>query len=292
MSKTITICGWCRASGDQEKGVVLRFCSECKNAAYCSAACQKKHWKEHKPACVERRGRKLIRAIAEGDLAKVKRIVKKSRWAVNARVDYITKDYQFCFRWTALHECVYCENLDIFKFLLENGADIQMTDFYGASVLAEATREGSLQMIEILIENGADVNHRGFKGNVPLMVAVERNHLSAVQALLSAGADPNMLDVDGWSPILLAASKGFDDIVSALLDAGADHKLGHDFDGRSALENVEVRISTNYLTVLKGETDQEGMARYGRTRALLVLAQSNAYRKSEVALQKGRKESV
>ena len=40
------VCTGCGAAGDG-----LKKCSGCKEAVYCSATCQKKHWAEHKAAC-------------------------------------------------------------------------------------------------------------------------------------------------------------------------------------------------------------------------------------------------
>jgi len=36
----------------QKSGIKLRACSKCHAAQYCSTACQRAHWKQHKPACV------------------------------------------------------------------------------------------------------------------------------------------------------------------------------------------------------------------------------------------------
>jgi hypothetical protein len=40
-------CGAAKASG----GAKLRRCAGCRAVRYCSAACQKAHWREHRAAC-------------------------------------------------------------------------------------------------------------------------------------------------------------------------------------------------------------------------------------------------
>jgi ankyrin repeat protein len=36
----------------QKSGIKLRACSKCHDAQYCSTACQRVHWRAHKPACI------------------------------------------------------------------------------------------------------------------------------------------------------------------------------------------------------------------------------------------------
>ena len=36
----------------QKSGIKLRECSKCHAAQYCSTACQRAHWRAHKPACI------------------------------------------------------------------------------------------------------------------------------------------------------------------------------------------------------------------------------------------------
>ncbi len=46
--------------------VVLYACGGCREAVYCSKACQKKAWRDHKPACtVAKDARELLNAFAE-----------------------------------------------------------------------------------------------------------------------------------------------------------------------------------------------------------------------------------
>jgi hypothetical protein len=36
----------------QKTGIKLRACSKCHAAQYCSTACQRAHWRAHKPSCI------------------------------------------------------------------------------------------------------------------------------------------------------------------------------------------------------------------------------------------------
>jgi hypothetical protein len=36
-------------------GTDVFYCSRCKNVSYCSKACQKNHWQEHKAECVKQK---------------------------------------------------------------------------------------------------------------------------------------------------------------------------------------------------------------------------------------------
>jgi hypothetical protein len=45
------MCANCFLSEDDMEGVTLKRCANCKTTKYCSRACQKAHWKEHRDQC-------------------------------------------------------------------------------------------------------------------------------------------------------------------------------------------------------------------------------------------------
>jgi uncharacterized Fe-S cluster-containing MiaB family protein len=54
-SQTSTTCAACGyASGTS--GAALKKCSRCKSVKYCSEACQRTHWRVHKPSCAAAAG--------------------------------------------------------------------------------------------------------------------------------------------------------------------------------------------------------------------------------------------
>lgn len=44
------------------------------------------------------------------------------------------------------------------KFLIENGAGVDIPDFYGRTALMHASRSGHLDIVKVLLKNGADID--------------------------------------------------------------------------------------------------------------------------------------
>ena len=62
---------------------------------------------------------------------------------------------------------------DAVKLLLENGADVGLTDTTKSSALHAAAGYGRLKMVRMLLEAKADVNGRDAGGSTPMHVAAQ-----------------------------------------------------------------------------------------------------------------------
>jgi hypothetical protein len=67
--------------------------------------------------------------------------------------------------------------MEVIKCLLENGADINVRDKYGKTVLHHAVEDlyrkyNTLTLIEYLLQSGADINTQDEDGFTPFMIAV------------------------------------------------------------------------------------------------------------------------
>ena len=82
----------------------------------------------------------------------------------------------------------------------------------------EAAIHGDLEVVKYLVAKGADVNamHRG--GLTPLMTAATRGRLDVVKFLVDKGADVNARGNDGETPLTLATKQ---DVVEFLKQHGA-----------------------------------------------------------------------
>jgi len=72
--------------------------------------------------------------------------------------------------------------LDVVRYLLDEGADVNAREKFGNTALAEATYYGHIAVIKELLARGADINAIG-EGGTALDIAVNRNN-SAVAELL------------------------------------------------------------------------------------------------------------
>ncbi len=104
-----------------------------------------------------------------------------------------------------LYAALLSEKMDLFKRLLEKGADPNISDNEGAFPLSEAClrRNADLETVELLISKGADVNKRENNGASPLIYASQNAGVSAetrnaiVKLLLDKGADKSFKDKTG-----------------------------------------------------------------------------------------------
>lgn len=79
-------------------------------------------------------------------------------------------------------------------YLLNNGADPNLSNRDGDSPLIAATRIGYLTGAEWLLAKKAKVDHENRMGETALIVAVQQRQPALVKLLLSKGADPDKQD--------------------------------------------------------------------------------------------------
>jgi ankyrin repeat protein len=110
----------------------------------------------------------------------------------------------------------------------------------GLTPLVFAAREGDLESARLLLDAGADVNQTTFFGWTPLLTAVNNRNYRLAELLIDRDADVNLANGGGWTPLYLATDnrniEGGDypvprpdlehlALIERLLDAGADPNL-------------------------------------------------------------------
>ncbi|MDG7055809.1 MAG: ankyrin repeat domain-containing protein, partial [Wolbachia endosymbiont of Menacanthus eurysternus] len=125
---------------------------------------------------------------------------------------------------TPLHSATTLNNnIDIVRALIENGASVNVLDFYENTPLHYAAQYGCLGIVKILIENGADVNRvNKYDRDAPLHLAAENNHLETVKYLVDKGADVHVQNIRRKVPIDYAKEKGCQEIIEYLTDKMAE----------------------------------------------------------------------
>jgi len=95
---------------------------------------------------------------------------------------------------------------------------------YGQSLPFHAVLENKMDILKFLIEQGCDLNIGDDDGLTPLHAAALGNNREAAVALLSSGAQPDIEDRYGNTPLFRAVYSYDGDlsVISLLLQNGAD----------------------------------------------------------------------
>lgn len=157
-------------------------------------------------------------ASDEGRLEIVKYLVENGA-SVDAEVLTITK------------------NLEIFEYLLEQGnLNINSVGYLGMTALSSASIEyGNLEMIKYLLEKGADINVKNEDGSTALMTASMYGNLEIIKYLIENGADINAKDNDDSTALIYASKWGNLETVEYLVKNGADINI-KDIENKTALD--------------------------------------------------------
>ena len=121
-----------------------------------------------------------------------------------------------------LFKAVYEGDLEAVEKTLVSGADVNVMDGLGLSVLRWAVRRNQIKIIEFLLEKGAEINAVSNMGWTALMEACMNGFTPIVKFLLEKGADVNIKTAVKGTAIYFAANDGHEDIVILLLEYGAD----------------------------------------------------------------------
>ncbi|UPT69993.1 MAG: ankyrin repeat domain-containing protein [Flavobacterium sp. JAD_PAG50586_2] len=103
---------------------------------------------------------------------------------------------------TALNFAAFYNNLEIAKYAIEKGADVNhsfaSSKGKGFTPLMAACEKGNVEMVKLLIHNGADVNASDSHGRTALDILVfeiRDNEEEILKVLLNAGVDPKRFQI-------------------------------------------------------------------------------------------------
>ena len=129
-------------------------------------------------------------------------------------------------RGTALHSASSEGHLQIVRYLLRYGVDVNIRDSGLETPLLLASWKGHCDVVQYLLEHGADVDMRDQFQHTPLIVAVFSRHVDVVRLILEHNAEVNAQDKDGLTVLHYAIRYGSEanrfQIVQLLLKHGAN----------------------------------------------------------------------
>lgn len=137
---------------------------------------------------------------------------------------------------TTLHLSLSCGHYDAAAMLLDNGADINILNACGGTVLHEAVSAQDKATVDFLIHRGADLDARSkpaevtaggkhfesYEGDViPLQLDIQQGSCELVRTLLHGGASPHAVLPGCWTLLDFALVERNCNIMQILLSHGA-----------------------------------------------------------------------
>ena len=129
---------------------------------------------------------------------------------------------------TALHLASRRGYVEIARFLLDNGADMNARDRRKSTPLHEASIGGHSEVVRVLMERGVDATAENEDEIHPALLAFSVGHADVSRVFLEFGVNPTGHDINGWPPLHRALFEGHAEIARDLLEHGAD--ITYDFE--------------------------------------------------------------
>lgn len=98
-------------------------------------------------------------------------------------------------------------------------------DIFG--VFADIVYKDDTEAFNALIEAGADVNMQNKYGETLLHISIRRDRRDMVVALLDNGADMNRPDAPGWTPLMECVMDDMPELCALLIERGADKSIAN-----------------------------------------------------------------
>ena len=118
--------------------------------------------------------------------------------------------------------------LDMAECLLEHGCAKDRGDMQGATALHWAARRGDVALATLLRRYGANLDAQATYGETAMFDAAQHGQLEMVQYLVKEGADMHKATMfDGRTPFTEACRQGHANVAEYLLDQGVTHTHTH-----------------------------------------------------------------
>lgn len=143
-------------------------------------------------------------------------IVQKSHFTETKSVEASTVVDRNFFR------AAYSGQTEVVRTYIENGVDPNAINDDGIEMTAlmYAASNGKVEVIKYLLTHGADINRRKKSGATALMLAANSNNEDAVNILLESGAEPNIRDKMENTALIFAVMRENQSIIRILSNKG------------------------------------------------------------------------
>lgn len=149
---------------------------------------------------------------------------------------------------TPLTEASCHDHEHILEFLLKQGADPDIVDGSDWTAMTYACYyRRNLKIMRMLLDAGADINLKNIHGDTIIsnICRDARNKKRVVATLLSFGADPNIVSEDSETALMRLARSGHTGLMKMLIRYGADAYIKN-HKGNTALDILRMNCRNKY----------------------------------------------
>lgn len=149
----------------------------------------------------------VAKSIENGDVDTIRELISK-KMNVNQRgpTDYRLIDFALEY-----------DQFEIFKMLVENGAETERLDESGKNIMHKAILTNKFEYTSFMVNGGhIDVNSTDSDGNTGLHISARTNYMACVNLLMKNKVNISLKNSDGKTALEVAASFPFNDIVRVI----------------------------------------------------------------------------
>jgi hypothetical protein len=167
-----------------------------------------------------------------------------------------------------LWQAAFSGDLEGVKSAVGQGAAVDFKGQSGFTPLNAAARNGHLEIVKYLVEHGADIDKSdNSRDKTPLLAASFKGHFDIVKYLVEKGAKVNVQSINGFTPLHDAAYVGNFEVVKYLVEHGADVRIRNKHN-QTAIETARQgsRRAAAHGKTNAGPEDYEKVINYLKSR--------------------------
>ncbi|KAL4232517.1 Ankyrin repeat domain-containing protein 6 [Mactra antiquata] len=134
---------------------------------------------------------------------------------------------------TALHYAALNGYVDVARFLIEKGCDINLQDASGYTALHRAVSQGHVDVISVLLERSCDINTQDEHGNSAIHEAAWNGYSKTLELLVKYNVHVSVVNKAGFTALHLSAQNGHNESTRVLLYAGCNSDLKNNYGDTS-----------------------------------------------------------
>jgi ankyrin repeat protein len=193
---------------------------------------------------------------------------------------------EVCYGQAAIQTALEYGYFDIFTYLFQNGAKLDVQNNYGRTLLHSIAHTGNTEIAKLLIEKGLGINAQDVDGATPLIYAASNGEFEMFKLLLEKGAEPMMKENDGSDVLMSAVENGNPDIVNFLLEKYCDVNYKNN-DNETPLIIASQAKKTNIVQLLITKGAEVNPANSKGETALLWAIWNDDVETAKLLIEKG-----